>query len=72
VGAFSYDLYKSYASLSFDDGAAITVGFVVALITALMVVRRLLDFVSTHGFALFAWWRIGLGCFGLAAFFVYG
>ncbi|MGZ9099146.1 MAG: undecaprenyl-diphosphate phosphatase, partial [Brevundimonas sp.] len=41
-------------------------GFVVAFLTALAVVRFLLDFVSRHGFAPFAWWRIAVGLAGLA------
>lgn len=72
IGAFAYDLLKTYKTLSFDDGMAIGVGFVVALITALVVVKKLLDFVSNYGFTPFAWWRIVVGCFGLAAYFVYG
>lgn len=72
AGAFSYDLYKNYKSLAFDDVAAVIIGFVVAFFAALFVVRTFLGFVSRHGFAPFAWWRIIVGCFGLAAFFVYG
>ena len=37
----------------------------VAFVTALFVVRFLLDFVSRHGFAPFAWWRIVVGVIGL-------
>ena len=29
--------------------------------------KTLLDFVSRHGFAPFAWWRIAVGVLGLAA-----
>lgn len=72
AGAFTYDLLKNYKLLSFQDGAAIGIGFVVAFITGLIVVRGLLNFVTRHGFAPFAWWRIIVGCFGLAAWFVYG
>lgn len=72
AGAFTYDLYKNHKLLSFQDAAAIGIGFVVAFITGLVVVRGLLSFVTRHGFAPFAWWRIVLGCFGLAAYFVYG
>ena len=36
-----------------------------AFVTALFVVRFLLDFVSRHGFAPFAWWRIVVGVIGL-------
>jgi undecaprenyl-diphosphatase len=72
AGAFAYDLYKSYRSLAFDDVAAVAIGFVVAFLAALAVVRGFLGFVSRHGFTPFAWWRIIVGCFGLAAYFVYG
>ncbi|OYU48348.1 MAG: undecaprenyl-diphosphatase [Rhizobiales bacterium PAR1] len=72
VGAFSYDLYKNYKLLAFNDVAAIGIGFVVAFAAGLFVVRGFLDFISLRGFAPFAWWRIIVGCFGLAAWFVYG
>jgi undecaprenyl-diphosphatase len=29
------------------------------------VVKSLLDYVSQHGFSLFAWWRIIVGALGL-------
>jgi undecaprenyl-diphosphatase len=31
------------------------------------VVKTLLGYVSRHGFALFAWWRIAVGALGLIA-----
>ena len=70
AGAFAYDLYKSYAGLTFDDVQSIALGFVVAFIAGVVVVRYLLDFVSNHGFAPFAWWRILVGGMGLGALFV--
>lgn len=72
VGAVTYDLYKNRASLSLDDGALIAVGFVTAFIVALFVVRWLVGFVSRHGFAPFAWYRIVLGGLGLAALATFG
>ena len=48
------------------------IGFVVAFISAVFVVRHLLDYVSRHGFALFAWWRIIVGGLGLGALVVLG
>jgi undecaprenyl-diphosphatase len=65
VGAFALDLYKNRGALSFDDGAIIAIGFVAAFLSALLVVRRLLDFVSKRGYAPFAWWRILVGVLGL-------
>lgn len=65
AGAFAYDLYKNWSVISPDDVTGIVVGFVVAFFAAVVVVRYLLDFVSRHGFALFAWWRIIVGTVGL-------
>jgi undecaprenyl-diphosphatase len=67
VGAFAYDLYKSYELLSFDDVTSIAIGFVASFVTGVVVVRYLLDFVSRHGFAPFGWWRIVVGGVGLGA-----
>jgi undecaprenyl-diphosphatase len=72
AGAFAYDLYKNRNVLSLDDAALVAVGFVCAFVTALVVVRFVLDFVSRHGFALFAWWRLIVGAAGLAGLMVYG
>ena len=70
AGAFALDLYKNRAALSFDDGALIAVGFIAAFVSALLVVRSLLDFVGKRGFAPFAWWRIAIGAVGLAALLI--
>ncbi len=67
AGAFAYDLYRNYSTMTFDQGGLIAIGFISAFVTALLVVRRLLDFVSRNGFALFAWWRIAVGAAGLTA-----
>jgi undecaprenyl-diphosphatase len=72
VGAFAYDLYKNHAALSSGDIQQIALGFVVAFLSGVLVVRYLLGFVSNHGFALFAWWRILVGGMGLGALTVLG
>lgn len=64
-GAFAYDLFKNRDVLSFDDFTIIAVGFVCAFVSAVFVVRRLLDFVSRRGFAIFGWWRIIVGTLAL-------
>ena len=61
AGAFAYDLYKNRDVLSSADLPVIVVGFVAAFVMAVIVVRYLLDYVSRHGFALFAWWRLIVG-----------
>ena len=71
AGAFAYELLKSYKGLSFEDGALIAVGFAAAFVSGLIVVKGFLDYVSRHGFALFAWWRIAVGAAGLAGLLVF-
>jgi undecaprenyl-diphosphatase len=72
VGAFAYDLYVNHGELALDDMGNIALGFVVSFATGVVVVRYLLDFVSRHGFAPFAWWRIIIGGMGLGALAVLG
>ena len=72
AGAFVFDLYKNRNVLSFDEGAIIAIGFVAAFIAAVIVVRFVLDFISSHGFALFAWWRIAVGTAGLIGLWLVG
>lgn len=67
AAAFSYDLWKSRDMLDFSAWTDIAVGFGVAFLVAVLVVRWLLDFVSRHGYALFGWWRIIIGGAAMAA-----
>lgn len=65
LGATVYDLYKNRAIITGEGATLIAIGFVVAFIAALIVVRWLIGFVSRHGFAPFAWYRIALGVVAL-------
>jgi undecaprenyl-diphosphatase len=65
VGAFAYELYKSHAQMSSDNLIIVAVGFAVSFIFGWVVVKTFLDYVSRHGFALFAWWRVIVGALGL-------
>jgi undecaprenyl-diphosphatase len=67
AGAFTYDLYKSYSLLNADNTVLIAVGFATSFVCAWIVVRTFLDYVTRHGFALFAWWRVIVGSLGLIA-----
>lgn len=66
LAATLFDVYKARHDLSADGIDQIAVGFVVSFIVALLVVRWLVRFVQTHGFGVFAWYRIGLGMLILA------
>jgi undecaprenyl-diphosphatase len=72
AGAFAYDLYKNRNLLNADDALLIGVGFVAAFISAVIVVRGLLAFVSKHGYTPFGWWRIAVGGVGLVALALVG
>ncbi len=65
LGATVYALYKERDLLAADQMTLIAIGFVTAFVSALMVVRWLVGFVSRYGFAPFAWYRIGLGSVAL-------
>jgi undecaprenyl-diphosphatase len=65
LGASVYDLYKNWKTLDWHGGSLIAVGFVVAFLSALVVVRPFVRFVSRHGFGVFAWYRIAVGALAL-------
>jgi undecaprenyl-diphosphatase len=56
-----YDLMKSADALSASDAPVFATGFVVSFISALVVVKAFLAYVSRHSFASFAWYRIAFG-----------
>jgi len=72
VGAFGYDLYKSRELIDMNLGLNIAIGFAASFVVGALVVRYLLDFVSRHGFAPFAWWRIAVGGIGIIALLAFG
>jgi undecaprenyl-diphosphatase len=72
VGAFTFDLIKNRHILTSSDFSLIAVGFVAAFVSALFVVRFLLDYVSRHGYALFGWWRLVVGGLGMVALLIWG
>ncbi|GJE26176.1 undecaprenyl-diphosphate phosphatase [Methylobacterium organophilum] len=72
AGAFAKDLLDNYKNLSSNDALLIVIGFVAAFVSALIVVRTVLDYVSRHGFQLFAWWRIIVGSLGFAGLILFG
>jgi undecaprenyl-diphosphatase len=61
IVATGYDLFKSRDALSIADAPVFAVGFVVSFISAIVVVKAFLGFVSRHSFKPFAWYRIAFG-----------
>lgn len=60
-GATFYDVYKSRHDLDLHGLGLIGVGFVVSFLVALVVIRWLLRFISSHNFTSFAIYRIVVG-----------
>jgi undecaprenyl-diphosphatase len=67
MAAFVYKLVDVREYLTPDMAMVIAVGFVLAFLSALVVVRPFLAFVARTGFAPFAWYRIAAGAAMLAA-----
>ena len=72
LGATTLELWDSRAALASGMGpvgwSEIAVGFTVAFLVALVVIRAFVAFVSRSGFAPFAWYRIGAGLLAVALF----
>ena len=61
LAATVYDVYKNWSGLGISDLPILAVGFVIAFLSALVVVKTLVGFVSRNGFAPFAYYRIVVG-----------
>jgi undecaprenyl-diphosphatase len=61
LAATTYDLAKSWSVLASSDIAMFAIGFIVSFLSAIVVVRAFLSFVSHHSFRVFAWYRIVFG-----------
>jgi undecaprenyl-diphosphatase len=67
IGAFVHDLWEVRNELSPDRAMEIAIGFVMAFVAAVLVVRPFLRYVGRSGFAPFAWYRIAAGVIILGA-----
>ena len=70
IGASTLWLARNGQQLSDASGAVgwdeIAIGFVVSFVVALAVIRAFVAYVSRHGFAPFAWYRIVVGAAAVA------
>ena len=67
AGAFVHDLWEVRDQLAPERGAEIAIGFVMAFLAALVVVKPFVRYVARNGFAPFAWYRIVAGVLILLA-----
>jgi undecaprenyl-diphosphatase len=61
VAAGGWDLWKNRALFSADDLGMFAVGIVMSFASAFVVIRWLIQYVATHDFRPFAWYRIVFG-----------
>jgi undecaprenyl-diphosphatase len=61
MGAGAYSVLKNRHLLSWADLPMFAVGLVFAFFSALLCIRWLIRYVSTHDFTVFAWYRIAFG-----------
>jgi len=69
AAAFAHDLFEARHNLGAARAEEIAVGFVLAFISSALVLRPFLNYVRSHGFGPFAWYRIVLGAALLAAMY---
>ena len=72
VGAFVLDFWENKDVLTSDNLGIIAIGFVVAFLSGLVVVKTMLDFFNRFGLAPYGWWRIGAGLVGLGVLYLHG
>ncbi|WKU20485.1 undecaprenyl-diphosphate phosphatase [Advenella alkanexedens] len=61
LGATVLSMYKYGGELSDSNMLAVVIGFIAAFISALLLVRALLKFISVYSYRPFGWYRIVLG-----------
>jgi len=66
IGAGVYSLWKQRGLLTTADLPLFAVGSVFAFVSALLCIRWLIRYISTHDFTVFAWYRIVFGVVVLA------
>jgi undecaprenyl-diphosphatase len=61
IGAGAYSLWNHRGLLSAADAPVFGVGLVLSFISALLCIRWLIRYISTHDFTVFAWYRVIFG-----------
>ncbi len=70
LAATLYDLYKSGSGFAAGQWHLIAIGFIVSFFAAYAGVRFLVQFIQTHTFTSFGWYRIVIGGLVLAFLFL--
>lgn len=69
-GASLLKILRFEAILSLEEFVLLGVGMLVAYAVSMLVIRKLINYVKTHDFRAFGWYRIALGVFVLVFFLI--
>lgn len=69
LGAFVVEFADSHKDLTSDQYSTIAIGFLVAFLSALLVIKPFISFVQKRGYGFFALWRVVVGVGGLVWWF---
>lgn len=72
LGASAVNLAETWELIDAEHAYIIAAGFVAAFLSALVVVQWLVNFISTHGYTIFGWYRIVFGGLLLVYFLARG
>ena len=72
AGASLLKILKYGAAISVAEFSLLITGMLVAYVVSMLVIRRLVDYIKTHDFKLFGWYRIALGVVVLGYFMIAG
>jgi len=61
IGAGAYSVWKQREAFVAADASVFAVGLFFAFVSALLCIRWLIRFISTHDFTVFGWYRIAFG-----------
>ena len=64
-----YDLYKSSSILNLESTIIIVIGFISAFISAIVVIKWFIKYISSNDFKVFGWYRILFGAFLLCVYY---
>ena len=56
-----YDIYKSGLNFKRGEIDVLVIGFIVSFVVALIVLKWLINYLKTHSFEIFGWYRIIIG-----------
>ena len=72
AGASLLKIIKYGMPISGDEFVLLVVGMLVAYAVSMLVIRRLVNYIKTHDFKIFGWYRIALGVVVLGYFMLAG